>query len=175
MREWEEMAAGMATVLGGIRGRGAIVALVLAPIIMPAVVVAVATYFLLVRLGLQGTEFGLALGHAVFLTSWESRSPTCATSTLYTSRRPGALARDLATLRTIVAPLVMPAFIVASFFAFLTSFDDVVYVLFLGIGKTVTLPMRMWEGIRQDINPTIAAVAALQMMFAATIIVVGAC
>ncbi len=68
----------------------------------------------------------------------------------------------------------MSALIVAAFFAFLTSFDDVVYVLFLGIGRLTTLPMRMWEGIRQDINPTIAAVATLQMVFAATVIVVSA-
>ncbi|WP_128932049.1 ABC transporter permease subunit [Bradyrhizobium zhanjiangense] len=66
------MAAGMATGMlafglsrGGIRGRGAMIALVLSPIILPTIVVAVATYFVLVRAGLQGTEFGLALGHAV--------------------------------------------------------------------------------------------------------------
>src|SRR5205085_5868907 len=77
-----------------------------------------------------------------------------------------------ATFRTIVAPLVMPAFIVGAFFAFLTSFDDVVYVLFLGIGKLTTLPMRMWDGIKQDISPTISAVATLQMTFAAIVIIV---
>ncbi|XUJ32466.1 ABC transporter permease [Bradyrhizobium japonicum] len=83
-------------------------------------------------------------------------------------------AGPLVTFRTIIVPLVMPALIVAVFFAFLTSFDDVVYVLFLGIGRITTLPMRMWEGIRQDINPTIAAVATLQMVFAATVIITSA-
>ena len=83
-------------------------------------------------------------------------------------------ARPLATFRTIIAPLVMPAFIVAAFFAFLTSFDDVVYVLFLGIGKLTTLPMRMWDGIKQDISPTISAVATMQMLVAATVIIIGA-
>ncbi|MCP3371802.1 hypothetical protein [Bradyrhizobium cajani] len=56
----------------------------------------------------------------------------------------------------------------------MASFDDLVYVLFLGIGKITTLPMRMWEGIRQDINPTIAAVATLQMLFAGVVIIIGA-
>lgn len=181
------MAAGIATVLGGmlafglargcIRGRGAMVALVLSPIIMPTVVVAIATYFLLVRVGLQGTEFGLALGHAVHaipyvvvivVANLRDLNPT------YERAARSLGAGPLVTFRTIVAPLVMPALIVASFFAFLTSFDDVVYVLFLGIGKITTLPMRMWEGIHQDVNPTIAAVATLQMVFAATVIVVGA-
>ncbi|MDF0582000.1 ABC transporter permease subunit [Bradyrhizobium yuanmingense] len=180
------MAAGMATILGGmlafglsrgrIGGRGAIVALVLSPIIMPTVIVAVATYFLLVRVGLQGTEFGLALGHAVHaipyvvvivVANLRDLNPT------YERAARSLGAGPVATFRTIIAPLVMPGLIVASFFAFLISFDDVVYVLFLGIGKITTLPMRMWEGIRQDINPTIAAVATLQMLFAGLVIVAG--
>lgn len=181
------MAAGMATVLGSmlafglsrgaIRGRGAMVALVLSPIIMPTIVVAVATYFLLVRVGLQGTEFGLALGHAVHaipyvvvivVANLRDLNPT------YERAARSLGASPLVSFRTIIAPLVMPAFIVAAFFAFLTSFDDVVYVLFLGIGRITTLPMRMWEGIKQDINPTIAAVATLQMVFAAMVIILGA-
>lgn len=181
------MAAGMATFLGGmlafglsrgrVRGRGAMVALVLSPIIMPTIVVAIATYFLLARLGLQGTEFGLALGHAVHaipyvvvivVANLRDLNP------IYERAARSLGAGPLATFRTIIAPLILPAFIVASFFAFLTSFDDVVYVLFLGIGRLTTLPMRMWEGIQQDINPTIAAVATLQMVFAAVVIVVGA-
>ncbi|MVT76350.1 ABC transporter permease subunit [Bradyrhizobium cajani] len=181
------MAAGMATALGSmlafglsrgrIRGRGAMVALVLSPIIMPTVVVAVATYFLLVRVGLQGTEFGLALGHAVHaipyvvvivVANLRDLNPT------YERAARSLGAGPLASFRTIIAPLVMPALIVASFFAFLASFDDLVYVLFLGIGKITTLPMRMWEGIRQDINPTIAAVATLQMLFAGVVIIIGA-
>ncbi|RWF56389.1 MAG: ABC transporter permease subunit, partial [Mesorhizobium sp.] len=181
------LAAGMATVLGAmlalglsrgrIRGRGAMVALVLSPIIMPTIVVAVATYFLLVQVGLQGTEFGLALGHAVHaipfvvvivVANLRDLNPACERA----ARSLGA--GPLATFRTILAPLIMPALIVAAFFAFLTSFDDVIYVLFLGIGTVNTLPMRMWEGIKQDVNPIISAVATLQTALAAIVIIVGA-
>lgn len=180
------MTTGMATLLGGmlafglsrgnIRGRGAMVALVLSPIIMPTIVVAVATYFLLVQVGLQGTEFGLALGHTVqaipfvvviVVANLRDLNPT------YERAARSLGANPMATFRTIVAPLILPALIVAAFFAFLTSFDDVVYVLFLGIGRITTLPMRMWDGINQDINPTIAAVATLQMVFAAIVIIAG--
>ncbi|MHB0791034.1 ABC transporter permease subunit [Bradyrhizobium sp. 5.13L] len=180
------MAVGMATTLGAMLafglsrgampGRGAMVALLLSPIIMPTVIVAIATYFLLARLGLQGTEFGLALGHAVHAIPYVVVIVVANLRDLNPSYERAARslgAGSWATFRTIVAPLVMPALIVASFFAFLTSFDDVVYVLFLGIGKITTLPMRMWEGIRQDISPTIAAVATLQMLFATIVIVVG--
>lgn len=180
------MAVAMATAMGAMlafglsRGamprRGAMVALLLSPIIMPTVIVAVATYFLLARLGLQGTEFGLALGHAVHAIPYVVVIVVANLRDLNPSYERAARslgAGPLATFRTIVAPLVMPALIVASFFAFLASFDDVVYVLFLGIGKITTLPMRMWEGIRQDISPTIAAVATLQMLIAMTVILVG--
>lgn len=180
------MAASVATVLGGmlafglsrggIRRRGAIIALVLSPIIMPTIVVAVATYFLLARVGLQGTEFGLALGHAVFAIPFVVVIVAANLRDLNPAYERAARslgAGPLATFRSITAPLVMPALVVAAFFAFLTSFDDVVYVLFLGIGRIITLPMRMLEGIKQDINPTIAAVATLQMVFAAVVIVLG--
>lgn len=180
------MAVGMATAMGAMLafglsrgampGRGAMVALLLSPIIMPTVIVAIATYFLLARLGLQGTEFGLALGHAVHAIPYVVVIVVANLRDLNPSYERAARslgAGPLATFRTIVAPLVMPALIVASFFAFLASFDDVVYVLFLGIGKITTLPMRMWEGIRQDISPTIAAVATLQMLIATIVILVG--
>jgi putative spermidine/putrescine transport system permease protein len=180
------MAVAMATALGAMLafglsrgampGRGAMIALLLSPIIMPTVIVAVATYFLLARWGLQGTEFGLALGHAVHAIPYVVVIVVANLRDLNPSYERAARslgAGSWATMRTIVAPLVLPALIVASFFAFLASFDDVVYVLFLGIGKITTLPMRMWEGIRQDISPTIAAVATLQMLLATIVIVVG--
>ncbi|MBR1165267.1 ABC transporter permease subunit [Bradyrhizobium elkanii] len=181
------MSAAMATMLGGmlafglsrgrVPGRGVIVAFILSPIIMPTVVVAVATYFLLVRIGIQGTEFGLALGHAVHAIPYVVVIVVAALRDLNPAYERAARslgAGHVATFRTIAVPLIRPALIVAGFFAFLTSFDDVVYVLFIGIGRITTLPMRMWEGIKQDINPVIAAVATLQMLFAAAVIVIGA-
>lgn len=180
------MAAGMATMLGSMLafglsrgampGRGVMVALVLSPLIMPTIIVAVATYFLLAWWGLQGTELGLALGHAVNSIPYVVVIVVANVRNLNPAFERAARslgAGPWATFRTIIAPLVMPALIVASFFAFLNSFDDVVYVLFLGIGRITTLPMRMWEGIRQDISPTIAAVATLQMILALMIVVIG--
>ncbi|MBB4423935.1 putative spermidine/putrescine transport system permease protein [Bradyrhizobium sp. CIR48] len=181
------MATSMAIVLGAtlafglargrIPGRGAMVALVLSPIILPTIVVAIATYFLLARVGLQGTEFGLALGEAVYsipyvvvliVANLRDLNPA------YERAARSLGAGPTATFRTIIIPLITPAFIVAAFFAFLHSFDDVVYVLFLGIGVITTLPMLMWQSISQGIDPTISAVATLQVLLAATVIVVSA-
>ncbi|MET4222278.1 putative spermidine/putrescine transport system permease protein [Bradyrhizobium sp. LB14.3] len=181
------MATTMAIVLGAtlafglargrIPGRGAIVALVLSPIILPTIVVAIATYFLLARVGLQGTEFGLALGEAVYsipyvvvliVANLRDLNPA------YERAARSLGAGPAATFRTIIVPLITPAFIVAAFFAFLHSFDDVVYVLFLGIGVITTLPMLMWQSISQGVDPTISAVATLQVLLAAIVILVSA-
>lgn len=162
---------------GRMPGRGVIIALVLSPIILPTIVVAVAMYFLLVRVGLQGTELGLALGEAVscipyvvviIVANLRDLNPA------YERAARSLGAGPAATFRTIVTPLVMPAFLVTAFFAFLHSFDDVVYVLFLGIGVINTLPMLMWQSITQGVEPTISAVATLQVLLAATVIVVSA-
>ncbi|MBB4423857.1 putative spermidine/putrescine transport system permease protein [Bradyrhizobium sp. CIR48] len=181
------MATAIATVLGTmlafglargrVPGRKAIVALVIAPIIVPTIVVAVATYFLLARIGLQGTEFGLALGQAVYSIPFVVVIVAANLRDLNPAYERAARslgAGPAATIRTIVAPLIMPALVVAAFFAFLNSFDDVVYVLFLGIGRISTLPMLMWQSIRQSVNPTISAVATLQFALAAIVIAANA-
>ncbi|MCR8548155.1 ABC transporter permease subunit [Salipiger sp. P9] len=161
---------------GNLPGRNGLLILLLTPIIMPTVVVAVAIYFLFVQFGLQGTEIGLAIAHAVYampfvvvivLTSLQSLNPSLEKAGLSLGANP------VAAFRTITFPLIRPTLIVAGFFAFLNSFDDVVYALFLGAGKLNTLPMRMWEGIKQDVSPTISAVATLQMLLAALAITLG--
>ncbi|QQO23775.1 ATP-binding cassette domain-containing protein [Bradyrhizobium diazoefficiens] len=69
------------------------------------------------------------------------------------------------TIWRIVFPLIRPALIVAGFFAFLASFDEVLLALFLSGPNTVTLPIKMWSGIREEITPTIAAVSSLLIAF----------
>jgi putative spermidine/putrescine transport system permease protein len=163
-------------VRGRVPARAAVLGLVLSPLIVPAVVIAIATYFLLVRVNLQGTEFGLALAHAVHAIPYVVLvvSANLQGVDLELERAARSLgASAFATFRTITGPLIRPALIVASFFAFLTSFDDIIFVLFLGLGRVNTLPMRMWEGVKQDVNPTISAVASLEMLLAVAIVAVS--
>jgi putative spermidine/putrescine transport system permease protein len=58
-------------------------------------------------------------------------------------------------------PLITPGVISGALFAFITSFDEVVIVLFIGGHNQITLPRQMWSGIRQEISPTILAVATI--------------
>ena len=62
-------------------------------------------------------------------------------------------------------PLIMPGVVAGGLFAFITSFDEVVVMLFIGGPEVVTLPKQMWAGIRQEISPTILSVATVLVIF----------
>ena len=94
------------------------------------------------------------------------------------SCRPGegegtSLARAAASLganpRTtffrIIMPLILPGVISGALFAFVTSFDEVVAVLFIAGPDQQTIPRQMWNGIREQISPAILAVATLLVIF----------
>jgi putative spermidine/putrescine transport system permease protein len=61
----------------------------------------------------------------------------------------------------VTFPVILTGLISAALFAFLRSFDELLMALFISGIQAKTLPKRMWEGIREEINPTIAAVSTL--------------
>ena len=69
------------------------------------------------------------------------------------------------TFFRVTLPVIAPGVISGALFAFATSFDEVVVTLFLAGPSQVTLPRQMFTGIRENINPTIAAVATLLILF----------
>ena len=70
------------------------------------------------------------------------------------------------TFRTVQLPLIAPGVISGALFAFATSFDEVVVVLFMGGLEQRTIPRQMWAGIREQISPAILAVATFLIVFA---------
>jgi putative spermidine/putrescine transport system permease protein len=65
------------------------------------------------------------------------------------------------TFFNVTFPLIRPGMLTAVLFAFIASFDELVGAMFICGVNAVTLPKQMWDGIRDEINPTIAAIAAL--------------
>jgi putative spermidine/putrescine transport system permease protein len=63
--------------------------------------------------------------------------------------------------RQVTLPLIRPGVLAGALFAFVTSFDELIVALFVSGTTAVTLPRRMWEGIRFEIDPTIAAVSTM--------------
>ncbi|RAI03588.1 ABC transporter permease [Acuticoccus sediminis] len=139
-------------------------ALTTLPILMPPIVLALAMYMSFTRYGLAGTELGIVLGHLCLAL------PFVLLTTLATLRGIDPnLARAAQTLGagrarvafTVTIPLAMPGILAGAVLAFLTSFDELLIALFVGNSTTRTLPRRMWEGIRSEFDPTVAAASTV--------------
>src|SRR5690606_29666744 len=82
-------------------------------------------------------------------------------------------ASPLSTFRDVVMPLIRPGVISGALFAFVTSFHEIVLVLFLAGPEQTTIPRQMFSGLREQINPAILAVATLlivvSILFLATL------
>lgn len=144
--------------------RRPIMAILISPMIVPLIISAAGMYFFYSRLGLQGTYRGVVLAHAalgipfVIITVTATlvgfdRSLTRASANLG--------ANPVRTFFKVQMPLILPGVISGGLFAFITSFDEVVVVLFVGSAGQKTLPWQMFTGLREQISPTILAVATI--------------
>jgi putative spermidine/putrescine transport system permease protein len=156
--------ASIALVRSSFRGKAFVTSLMLSPMVIPTVVFAIALYFLFARLGIVGTRLGLILSHVVLALPYVIIVISGALRSIDTSleRAAQVLGAPPATaFWRITLPAIRPAVLTAALFSFLASFDELVVALFISGTTAKTLPKRMWEGIREEIDPTTAAVAAL--------------
>ncbi|NML16634.1 ABC transporter permease [Azohydromonas caseinilytica] len=168
----------LATVLGTLaavglsrvqfRGKSLLMSVLIAPMVVPIVVVGVGTYLVFARIGLADTYLGLVLAHAAL------GAPFVLTTVLATLQgfnhnlvraSLGLGAGPIETFFRVTLPVIAPGVISGALFAFATSFDEVVVTLFIAGPEQATLPRQMFTGIRENINPTIAAVATLLILF----------
>jgi len=141
-----------------------IMGLMISPMIVPIVITAVGMYFFYVKLGLTNNLPGLIVAHTVLGTPFVVITVTATLvgfdhSLTRASANLGS--NPTGTFFKITMPLVLPGMISGGLFAFVTSFDEVVCVLFLGGVEERTIPRQMWSGIREQISPTILAVATI--------------
>lgn len=156
-------------------GKSTLMSLLISPMVVPIVVVGVSTYLFFAKVGLSDTYTGLILVHAAL------GAPFVVTTVLATLqgfnqnlvRASLSLgAGPLETFFRITLPIIAPGVISGALFAFATSFDEVVVTLFLAGAEQTTLPRQMFTGIRENISPTIAAVATLLILFTTTMLLV---
>ena len=147
--------------------RTLIMSLLISPMIVPLIISAAGMFFFYSRLGLQGTHLGVILAHAVLGTPFVVITVTATLSgfdndLIRASQSLGA--SPTTTFFKIIVPLITPGVISGALFAFVTSFDEVVVVLFVGSYKQRTIPWQMFSGIREQISPTILAAATLLIL-----------
>lgn len=141
-----------------------ITAVLISPIIVPIIVTSASIFFLFARLGLTNTYIGIVLAHTVLGTPFVVITVTASMASFDRSLIRAAQmlgARPRVVFFRIIMPLITPGVISGALFAFGTSFDEVVAVIFLTDFDQRTIPRQMWAGIREQISPSILAVASI--------------
>ena len=155
--------AAYALVRGSFPGKQLMLSVSLLPIIAPTIITAIALYSVSAKLGLVGNRLWVGVCHAVvalpvvlliLLSTLQGVDPQLERAALSLG------SGRLRTLRTVTIPLAAPGIVSAALFAFLASFDELVIALFLTDARTQTLPVRIWNSLHLEVEPTIAAVSA---------------
>lgn len=155
---------GLAISRGRLRGRQFVTLTVLAPMIVPTVIMAIGTYFVFVRWGLTGTILGLVAAHTVLALPFVVVSVMNGLSRIdRTLERAGSSlgAGPLRVFTTITLPHLVPGLLTGAMFAFITSWDEAVIALFLCTPSVRTLPVLMFSQISSGVEPSVAAAASL--------------
>lgn len=166
--------AAVGIVRGRFPGRQIVELFFVSPIVVPIIVLAVGLYFLFATLHLVGDPMSIYLGHTVLATPIvtvvvSAALRTCDPSMELAARSLGA--NFPRTLWRVTIPAVRPAILSGALFAFLISFDEVVIAIFLGGPRATTLPKRMWDSIRFEIDPTISAISSILAVTAICVLI----
>jgi putative spermidine/putrescine transport system permease protein len=182
----------LATVLGTLAALGlsrpemparkAVMAILISPMIVPIIIIATGLFFFYSNpcgvLGfscgrLTSTYTGIVLAHTVLGIPFVIITVTATLSGFDQSltRASASLgAGPSTTFFKVVLPLILPGVISGALFAFVTSFDEVVAVLFLAGPDQQTIPRQMWNGIREQISPAILAVATILVVISVALL-----
>ncbi|WP_240206618.1 ABC transporter permease [Vibrio sp. CyArs1] len=150
-----------------------IMAILLSPMIVPLIITAAGMFFFYTQLNLAGTFWGVVIAHAALGTPFVIITVNAALAGFDYSLVQASLgmgARPVYTFVKIIMPLIRPGVISGALFAFVTSFDEVVVALFLAGPEQKTIPRQMFSGLREQINPTILAVATLLVVLSAILL-----
>jgi putative spermidine/putrescine transport system permease protein len=149
--------------LSGVVAR-AVIWLILLPMIVPSIIIAVAFYSTFAKLGIVGTKVGLIVAHTILTLPFVVINVSAVIQKM--DWRIVDAARSLgADPRTaflkVTLPSILPGVLAGAVFAFLTSFDEIVVALFISGIDSITLPVQMWNGIRFEISPAVAAASSI--------------
>ncbi|SUZ30632.1 Inner membrane ABC transporter permease protein YdcV [Roseibaca ekhonensis] len=155
--------------------KGLIMGILISPMIVPLIISAAGMFFFFSQINIAQTFVGVVLAHAALGTPFVVITVT-ATLVGFDQSLTRAAANLGASPTTnffkITMPLILPGVISGALFAFITSFDEIVVVLFVAGVEQRTIPREMWSGIREDISPTILAVATILVLISIALLTV---
>lgn len=157
-------------------GKGLVYALTISPIIVPVIIIALALYAFFARLDLIGNSFALILAHTALAIPFSVLIVSATLEHFDVTLERAARVLGAGPIRTfwhVTFPSIRPAVLASAIFGFFISFDELIIALFV-MGRRQTLPVRIWQDLRFEIDPTVAAVASLLIALTAVGIGFGA-
>ena len=142
--------------------KGLIMAILISPMIVPLIITAAGMFFFYARINLVYTFTGVILAHVALATPFVVITVTATLVGFDMNMVKAAQSLGAKPMRTffkVIMPLILPGIISGALFAFITSFDEVVIVMFMASIDQLTIPKQMWAGIRQEISPVILCMA----------------
>lgn len=147
----------------------------IAPVIVPPIIIGVGLFIVFLKLDLVGTTFGLILAHTLLALPFVIIAVGAGFAQLdpiYERAAASLGANRYQQFTRIVLPLILPSVISGSVFAFIISWDEVVVSIFLTDAATRTLPVEMWNQTRTQLQPTLAAIGACLLLLSSSLLLV---
>ena len=164
--------AAIAIVRAKFRGKALLIGFIISPVIAPVIIVAIGIYFFYARLGLVGNPMGLVVAHTCLAVPFVVINVAAALQGFDERLERAAMNLGATPWRTfwqVTFPIIRPGIFAGALFAFISSFDELVVALFVSGSTAVTLPRKMWDSIRFEIDPTIASVSTILIVLTAAL------
>ena len=142
--------------------KAVMMAILISPMIVPLIITAAGMFFFYSKIRLTHSYLGLILAHTALGTPFVVITVTATLTGFDTNLIRASQSLGADTMRTffkVIMPLILPGVISGGLFAFITSFDEVVVVMFVGSVEQITIPKQMWAGLRQETSPVILCMA----------------
>ena len=154
-----------------------IMSILISPMIIPLIISGSAIFFSLAKVGLAASFTGIVIAHIILGTPFVVITVTATLSSFDASITRAASSLGSPPTNTffkITLPLILPGIISGALFAFVTSFDEIVVILFVAGGERslTTIPLQMWTGLREQLSPTIMAVATCLIVMSTFLLIV---
>jgi putative spermidine/putrescine transport system permease protein len=157
------------------RGREAVLGFFMSPLMIPHVVLGIAFLRFFTTIGIGGTFLGLVLSHIVIVMPFALRLVLAASTGIDRAVEHAAVslgAGPLTVFRRVTLPLILPGVVSGWVLAFITSFDEVTMTVFIASPSTITLPVRMFLYIQDNIDPLVTSVSAVLIFLTVMVMVI---
>jgi putative spermidine/putrescine transport system permease protein len=155
-------------------GREAVLAFFMSPLMIPHVVLGIAFLRFFTTIGIGGTFVGLVLSHIVIVMPFALRLVLAAATGMDRAIEHAAIslgASPFTLFRRVTLPLILPGVVSGWVLAFITSFDEVTMTVFIASPSTITLPVRMFLYIQDNIDPLVTSVSAALIFLTAIVMI----